>query len=295
MPNTVFSEPNPLEREVAVLRAIVDVAPVMLYQWVLSARGEARFTFVSKGCEQIYEVTSAQMMADLRYSMDVVHPEDRPRFDQAVAVSARDLTPFDWEGRVVLPRRTKWLRAHSVPTRLADGGTRWEGVILDITEQRLADEARRESEQARSALVEQLQQQNALLSRQAEALRQLGTPILPLAQNVIALPLIGDIEPSRAEQLLQVLLDGVTAHQARVAIIDVTGVRTLGTFGAASLLRAARATRLLGAIPVLTGLRPPVAQELVELGVELQGLEVLGSLQDGIAFALQWARGQRPR
>lgn len=284
-------EPGSVQAELKLLRGVVDAAPVMLYQWTLSAKGEARFTFVSKGCEQIYELTAEQLLSDIRYSMDVIHPADLPGFQQSVAASAAHLTSFRWQGRVQLPSGTKWLRAYSVPTRMDDGGTRWEGLIHDITEQQLADLARRESERARSQLVEQLREQNELLTRQAEALRQLGTPILPLARHVIALPLIGHIESSRAEHIMTALLDGVREHLARVAILDVTGVPTLSTFGAASLLRAAHATRLLGATPVLTGLRPQVAQELVLLDVELQGLKTLSSLQEGIAFALAIVRG----
>ncbi len=274
-----------LEREVLLLRTIVDCVPVMLYQWVLTAAGEARFTFVSKGSQLIYGLSPEQLLSDIRYSLEVVHPDDMPGFQHAVGVSAQELTPFQWQGRVLLPGGTKWLRARSYPTRLADGGTRWEGVILDVTDQHLADEARRVSELERERQAAQLLAQNETLRRQAEALRELATPIIPLASDVIALPLIGDIDPERAQQILEGLLTGVTAHRARVAIIDITGVRSLDTFGAQTLIGAAQALRLLGATAVLTGIRPTIAQTLVDLGVDLGGLHTRSSLQDGIAFA----------
>lgn len=275
------------EHERAQLRAIIDAAPVMLYQWMLTAAGEARFTFVSRGCEQIYGRTPEQMLADMRYSMEVVHPEDMPEFERAVATSARLLQPFSWEGRIHLPEGVvKWLRACSIPSRLDDGGTRWEGVILDISEQRRADDARRASERERSALVAQLSAQNETLRRQAEALRQLGTPIVPLTRGAIALPLIGDIDSARAELVVQALLDGVARHRARVAVIDVTGVPGLDAFGAETLVRAGQAVRMLGATAVLTGLQPAAATTLADLELGLHGLKTLSSFQDGIAFAL---------
>jgi rsbT co-antagonist protein RsbR len=274
------------ERELVLLRAVVDCVPVMLYQWTLSATGEARFTFVSKGCEQIYGLTPAQLLADIRYSLEVVHPEDLPEFQAAVARSAAELTPFRWEGRIILGERRaiKWLHAFSFPTREADGGTRWEGVILDATEEHAAAAARRAAEHERERLVAQLQAQNETLRRQTTALRELATPIVPIAGDVIALPLVGDIDPERAAQILQGLLDGVATRRARFAIVDITGVHSIDTFGAEALIRAAQAVRLLGATVVLTGIRPAIAQALVTLGVDLSGIHTCSSLQDGIAF-----------
>lgn len=275
------------ERELAILRSIVDAVPVMLYQWTLSPAGEARFTFVSKGCEEIYGLTAEKLLADIRYSMEVVHPDDMASFQAAVTSSARELQPFRWVGRVVLPRdRIKWLRAQSFPTRLLDGTTRWEGVMLDITEQQQAELGRDAAERERSALIEKLRQQNETLHRQAEAMRELATPIIPLASDVIALPLVGDIDPLRAQQILEALLGGASRHRARVAIIDITGVRTLDTYGAETLVRAAQGLRLLGSTAVVTGLRPAIAQTLVSMGVDFGSLLTRSTFQDGIVFAL---------
>lgn len=280
-----------VEHELTRLRQIFASVPGMLYQWVLSPAGEARFTLVSAGCQQVYGLTPEQLLADIRNSLDVVHPDDMPGFQQAVRDSAERLTPFVWTGRINLAQGvTKWIRAHSTPTRLPDGGTRWEGMILDITEQHHDERARRAAEDERAALVEQLRAQNDLLVKQAEALRDLATPVIPLASGVIGLPLVGDIDPTRAAQILEALLNGVTSHRARFAIIDITGVRTIDTFGADALIRSARALQLLGATAVLTGLRPEIAQTLVGLGVELHGLTTLGTFQEGVTFALARAR-----
>jgi len=147
-------------------------------------------------------------------------------------------------------------------------------VVRDLTDLRRAEEQRSE-----------LQAQ--VIRAQEEAIRELSTPLLPLADQVIAMPLVGAIDARRAQQILETLLEGVGEHRAEVAILDVTGVRTMDTQVADLLMRAARAARLLGADVVLTGISPVVAQTLIELGVEMGTLKTLSTLERGIAHALR--------
>ena len=87
--------------------------------------------------------------------------------------------------------------------------------------------------------------------------------------------------------MLEALLEGVSRTRARFAIIDITGAKTIDTQAAGALTGAARALRLLGVTPVLTGIRAEVAQTLVGLGVDLRDVMTLGTLQSGIAYATQ--------
>jgi rsbT co-antagonist protein RsbR len=131
--------------------------------------------------------------------------------------------------------------------------------------------------------------QEQVIAAQQAALRELSTPIIPLSDGVIAMPLIGAIDSARAQQIVESLLAGVEAHRARAAILDITGVQVVDTQVANALLRAAQAVRLLGAQVIITGIRPEVAQTLVGLGLDLGGITTLATLQSGIAHAL----GQR--
>lgn len=99
------------------------------------------------------------------------------------------------------------------------------------------------------------------------------------------MPLIGAMNPQRAAQMMETLLRGVTSRGARVAILDVTGVREVDTHIADMLVRAAQSVRLLGARVVLTGVRAGVAQVLVQLGVHLGEITTRRTLQDGIRWA----------
>lgn len=119
-----------------------------------------------------------------------------------------------------------------------------------------------------------------------QALRELATPLLPVADGVLVMPLIGVLDPERCDMVTQTLLAGVVQHRAAVAILDVTGLHTIDTTAADGLVRAARAVRLLGAQTVVTGIRPSVVQILVGLGVDLGDFPVLADLKAGIAYAI---------
>ncbi|NJL34897.1 MAG: PAS domain S-box protein [Chloroflexaceae bacterium] len=151
-------------------------------------------------------------------------------------------------------------------------------ILRDISEQK-----RQEAERAA------LQQQ--VIDGQQAAIRELSTPLLPIGDEIIALPLVGTIDNIRALQVMESLLEGVARHRATIAIVDITGVSLVDTYVAQALVQAAQAVQLLGAQVVLTGIQPQIAQTLVHLGVNLQGIVTQSTLQAGIAYAL----GRRER
>ncbi len=139
---------------------------------------------------------------------------------------------------------------------------------------------RAEAEAERHRLQEQT------LEAQAAALAELSTPLIPIRDEVMVMPLIGSIDAARASRILETLLDGVARSGARFAIIDITGVTVVDTHVAGALVRAAQAVKLLGAQVLLTGIRAEVAQTLISLGTDLRGLVTRSTLQTGIAYAL---------
>lgn len=156
-------------------------------------------------------------------------------------------------------------------------------ITTDITEQK-------KIEQARLAL------QQETIDAQRTALRELSTPLVPIAEGVVAMPLVGEIDTQRAQQILEALLEGISQRQASTAIIDITGVKVVDTHVAQVLMRAAQAASLLGSQVVLTGIGPEVAQSLVQLGTDLERIVTRSDLQSGIAFALgAQAPGAGPR
>ncbi|WP_170319708.1 PAS domain-containing protein [Polyangium spumosum] len=159
---------------------------------------------------------------------------------------------------------------------------RMTGTLRDITE-------RKQMEEERASFAQ------SLIEAQKQALLELGTPLIPIAEHVVLVPLIGVVDPARAEHLLQTLLAGVGNHNAHTVILDMTGVRIVDAVVADALARAARAVALLGAKVVITGMRPEVARTLVEIGADLGSIVLLGNLWSGVEYALRpSARRERP-
>ncbi|OAN49717.1 histidine kinase [Chloroflexus islandicus] len=148
-------------------------------------------------------------------------------------------------------------------------------IVRDITEQRRV-------ERERQTLVMQEQ----IIQAQQAIVRELSTPLIPIADGVVAMPLIGAIDSARAQQIMETLLDGVNRYRASVAILDITGVKVIDTQIAGALIRSAQAARLLGAQVMLTGINPEIAQTLIHIGIEFHEVVTRATLQEGIAYAL---------
>ena len=138
-------------------------------------------------------------------------------------------------------------------------------------------------QQTRAELAERISR----LEQQAALIRDLSMPVIPLVEHVIAMPLIGALDPQRVEQIMATLLAGVTTHRATTAILDVTGVQLIDTQAANGIIQTAEAVKLLGAQVILTGIRPEVAQTLIGLGIDLSGIRTRATLQDGISAVLR--------
>lgn len=147
-------------------------------------------------------------------------------------------------------------------------------VTRDITAQKRA-------EAQRIALQQQI------IEAQQAALRELSTPLIPLTDQVVVMPLIGNMDSMRTEQVLETLLNGVANLRATTAILDITGVPVIDAHVADALLRTTRAVKLLGTQVIITGIRPEVAQTLVELGIDLGSIITHRSLQSAIARVLR--------
>ncbi|WP_437289511.1 substrate-binding domain-containing protein [Sorangium sp. So ce406] len=117
----------------------------------------------------------------------------------------------------------------------------------------------------------------------SSTVRELGCPVIPLLPGVLLISLIGAIDGARARQIMEAVLSGVTREGARWVLLDVTGVPLVDAETAAALVQTAQATRLLGARVSLVGVGPRMAQSMVELGIELQGIAVFQSLAAAIS------------
>ncbi|WP_028457940.1 STAS domain-containing protein [Chloroflexus sp. Y-396-1] len=141
----------------------------------------------------------------------------------------------------------------------------------------------------------QIHDQALQIESQQQTIRELSTPILPLYEGILVLPLVGAIDSFRAGQMMERLLTTIAERQADIVILDITGVPVIDTAVANYLLQTARAAQLIGAHVILVGIGPEIAQTMVQLGVDVSSIEVGATLQSGIDLALRrMGRAIRP-
>ena len=126
-----------------------------------------------------------------------------------------------------------------------------------------------------------------MISRQQEELLELSTPVVQLWDGVLALPLIGTLDSSRTQVVMQNLLEAIVKTRSDFAIIDITGVPVVDTLVAQHLLKTVAAARLMGAECMISGIRPQIAQTIIHLGVDLTGVVTKATLADAFAIALR--------
>jgi rsbT co-antagonist protein RsbR len=126
-----------------------------------------------------------------------------------------------------------------------------------------------------------------VIARQQEELLELSTPVVKLWDGVLALPMIGTLDSQRTQVVMESLLQRIVETGSEIAIIDITGVPTVDTLVAQHLLKTVTAIRLMGADAIISGVRPQIAQTIVHLGLDLQGIVTKANLADALALALK--------
>ena len=131
-----------------------------------------------------------------------------------------------------------------------------------------------------------LQARQELIARQQQDMLELSTPVVKLWEGVLALPMIGTLDSSRTQVVMESLLERIVETGSDVAILDITGVPTVDTLTAQHLLKTVTAARLMGADCIISGIRPQIAQTIVHLGVDLSQVTTKASLADAFLVAL---------
>jgi rsbT co-antagonist protein RsbR len=243
------------------LRHLLRASPMVIYS--AQASGSYGLTFVSDSVRELFGYEPHQFTDDPRFWGKHLHPGDAPRI-LAETPRVFELGQNSYEYRFRHSDGSyRWVYDHHKLVPVADGGpVEIVGSILDITE-------RKEAEQA---------------------VLELSTPLIPVSDRVLAMPLVGRVNQARAGLVLTKLLEGIGRARAEVAILDITGVERVDEGVASALIAAAQAVQLLGAEVVITGIRPEVAQSLVRMGIDLGRIATRGSLSAGIAYAARLQR-----
>ncbi len=132
-----------------------------------------------------------------------------------------------------------------------------------------------------------LETREELIREQQRAFMEVSVPVVRLWQQIIMIPLVGMLDSSRTQQMMETMLGALEEYQSKVAILDISGIPVVDTLVARHLITAASAARLMGAECIITGIRAKISQTLVQLGVDLSGFITRSTLADGLQLALK--------
>jgi len=222
--------------------------------------------------------------------LEFVHPDDREVTQAEVArlfAGGEETTSFENRYRRS-DGRYRWLRwsasldvAAGLTYCCAHDITEFKEALAE-REQALALTAQFEADYRR--IEEELRQR---VEAQQHAIESMSTPIIQVWDDIVTMPVVGLVDSMRAADMKNSLLETVARTRAKFAIVDLTGVDTVDTATADHLLKVMRAVGLLGARCVITGIQPSVAQIIVGLGLDMQGVTTLRSLREGLKYCMR--------
>jgi rsbT co-antagonist protein RsbR len=186
---------------------------------------------------------------------------------------------------------TGQLQIIEYPLETQSSGLQWfEGRVKSlegaVTEKQAVVFVSRDITERKQAEAEREHLHQELLEAQQRAIVELSTPIIPIMEGIIILPLVGSIDSVRAREITRALLAGISRERAKIVILDITGVSVVDSGVASHLDKTIQAARLKGAQTIITGISDAVAETIVDLGINWSRLETVSNLQTGLAVAV---------
>jgi rsbT co-antagonist protein RsbR len=252
------------------LALMVEQTPLAVIEWDLDFQVVAW----NPAAEEIFGYTAEEAMG--HHAAELMVPEEaRPLVNQVweslleqEGGTRSTNANFTKDGREIM---CEWYNAPMVDT---------DGEVIGVSSMVSDITARKEAEEER----ERLQQE--IIDAQKRAIQELSTPVIPVMDNIIVMPLVGSIDTLRARDIMRTLLGGIRQHKAKVVILDITGVPIMDSGVANHLNKTIQAARLKGATTVVTGISDAVAETIIDLGIDWSKVDTLGDLQTGLLYAL---------
>ena len=249
------------------MQDILDNAPAMFYV----KDKEGRYLLINRLFASRLGLNASEIVGKTDYDLFTKQEaDDNSAAEQKIFESGHSLESEWISGEttfatIVFPLRSQDQQIYAVG-----------GISIDISAHKQAE-----------AVQHQTLVQQEIIRAQELTLAELTTPLLSISDQAVVMPLIGAMDSRRVQDVIVTLLEGVARQRAQVVILDITGVAVVDTQVANAMIQAAQAVPLLGAEVIITGIRPEIAQTLVNLGVNLRNIKTLSSLHSGIAYAMR--------
>ena len=135
-----------------------------------------------------------------------------------------------------------------------------------------------------------IQGREETILRQADEMTETSTPVVQVWDGILAMPLIGTLDSSRALIVMESLLQEIVDTGSSIAILDISGVPMVDSLVAQHLIKTVNATRLMGAECIISGIRPEIAQTIVHLGIDLSNVVTKATLASALKHAFRVLR-----
>jgi rsbT co-antagonist protein RsbR len=271
------------------MRQVIDSDPNLIF--VKDARGN--FMLVNRAAAEVFGKTPEEVVGQHDTDMhgEAGYLQQYLEDDKLVFATLDERTV---EERVRwYTGEERWYQTTKRPLVLPNGDVQVLGFGVDITtrretlrrlEEAAAEVERRAAEafrqaEAKAALVEELDQKLGIIEAQHQEILALSAPLLDVGDRVLAVPIVGALSAKRTIEIMTRLLNAIVERQVERVVVDLTGLETIEMDTADQLMGIIRAIRLLGSEAVITGIRPAVAQTIVELGIDLSAFNAMRTLR----------------
>lgn len=252
------------------MRRLVEIADVI--PWEIDA-DSVTFSFIGGQAEKRLG-WPAGIWKKPNFLRDYLHSEDRAETMAAFARACADGKHAGIDFRLLAQNGDPiWFHMVIGSVEQENGQRSLSGFFFDITERKQGEK--------------DLRDKIEIIERQKNDIRALSTPLLDVSEGIVAMPVLGELDEDRASRIMDVLLDTITKRNIRSAILDLTGVSSIGNATAEQIGRIVRAVELVGARAIVAGIRADVARAIISLDVGLQHIETRASMKDALRVLVQ--------
>lgn len=261
-----------------VFTEILDYLPSIIF---VKRADDLQYVYWNKACAESTGIPRERVIG--HYDRDLWPESITEGYNEADRRAIEAGVPVEIQEDRIHRANGELLLYHTLKAVIRDDGGRplyMLGVSHDVSERKQTEE---QLEKSRDELHDTRLQ---LL----ETIREISTPVLPIHDGVLVVPLVGHLDSQRSAQFTESLLASIQRFRAQTVILDITGVQMVDTAVANHLIQSTRAASLLGAECVLVGIAPQIARTMVQIGVELGSIITRRDLQAGVSYALEQQR-----